>query len=101
MATHPGLYTAAHFRQFSALGCVNARLAAQCREMGLHDRIYVTPAGIDPDRFQPPPFPHLPGTFVAGWAGALHAEPRGHDEKHGKHPVQDGAQVGRVEPGHA
>jgi glycosyltransferase involved in cell wall biosynthesis len=67
----PHLFVPERFRRFAAVGCVNQRIADRCQRLGLHERVYVTSNGIDPERFSPPAEGHCGPMVRAGWSGAI------------------------------
>lgn len=72
MQVNPNLYVPSRFRRFRAVGCVNGRIAARCRELGLHEQVLVTSNGVDPELFTPPEGDTRPGAVVrCGWSGAI------------------------------
>lgn len=69
MEHRPGMFVPERFARFRGVGCVNARIAAAARGLGLHDRIIVTSNGVDEQLFTPPTRTRI-GPIRAGWAGA-------------------------------
>jgi glycosyltransferase involved in cell wall biosynthesis/2-polyprenyl-3-methyl-5-hydroxy-6-metoxy-1,4-benzoquinol methylase len=67
----------AHLARFAAVGCLNDRIAARCRALGLHDRLLVTRNGVDTATFRPAtddpaddgPRPRPIACGWVGWAG--------------------------------
>ncbi len=72
MDHQPEMFVPERFERFTAIGCVNEKISARCRALGLGDRVFTTSNGIDPTVFTPPPAGRTNPIMRAGWCGAVH-----------------------------